>query len=373
VQPKAETEAKGGFFDEEEDETIALTGDELDNILNTAEITEEPAEIPGGSMDLPAAAPTAPPSSEAEQNDIIGYGDILMEEPLPAPAAGKAEPEAPPSPVEDLASQEDDSEDLTIKDLDAEFVIEETAEPVAPPDEPFAAGAGSLPELDLEALPEVEDDAEAETAELLEDAPELEAIAAEEKPLEDATELEAIAAEEKPLDIEPVEEPLGELEALSEEEEPGSEGPAAAAEEIAVDVDLEALAVHAEDLEEAAPSLPSIDDLDIGELEAVTDEPEEVAESSQKEIEISFEGEEEPVAALPEAEEPAPRREVPAHPPAPASPSAIPEDLKDELRAVLKYMDHLLEALPDEKIQEFANSEYFTMYKKLFEDLGLGE
>ncbi len=35
-------------------------------------------------------------------------------------------------------------------------------------------------------------------------------------------------------------------------------------------------------------------------------------------------------------------------------------------------MDHLLEALPDEKIQEFASSEYFVMYKKLFEDLGLG-
>ena len=42
----SEAEAQGGFFDEDEDETIALTGDELDNILNTAEITEEAAESP---------------------------------------------------------------------------------------------------------------------------------------------------------------------------------------------------------------------------------------------------------------------------------------------------------------------------------------
>jgi hypothetical protein len=56
-----------------------------------------------------------------------------------------------------------------------------------------------------------------------------------------------------------------------------------------------------------------------------------------------------------------------------AAPAGIPDNLKDEIRTVLKYMDHLLEALPDEKIQEFASSDYFVMYKKLFEDLGLGE
>jgi pilus assembly protein FimV len=36
-------------------------------------------------------------------------------------------------------------------------------------------------------------------------------------------------------------------------------------------------------------------------------------------------------------------------------------------------MDNLLDALPDEKIQEFAESEHFEVYKKLFEDLGLME
>jgi hypothetical protein len=34
-------------------------------------------------------------------------------------------------------------------------------------------------------------------------------------------------------------------------------------------------------------------------------------------------------------------------------------------------MDQLLESLPDEKIEEFARSEYFDTYKKLFKELGL--
>ena len=34
-------------------------------------------------------------------------------------------------------------------------------------------------------------------------------------------------------------------------------------------------------------------------------------------------------------------------------------------------MDQLLESLPDEKIQEFARSEHFEVYKKIFEELGI--
>ncbi|MDR1948894.1 MAG: hypothetical protein LBQ38_05855 [Spirochaetaceae bacterium] len=49
----------------------------------------------------------------------------------------------------------------------------------------------------------------------------------------------------------------------------------------------------------------------------------------------------------------------------------IPENFKQELKTVLSYMDQLLESLPEEKIEEFAKSEYFDSYKKLFEELGL--
>jgi hypothetical protein len=49
----------------------------------------------------------------------------------------------------------------------------------------------------------------------------------------------------------------------------------------------------------------------------------------------------------------------------------IPSHLKQELKTVLFYMDQLLESLPDEKIEEFARSEYYDTYKKLFKELGL--
>ena len=49
----------------------------------------------------------------------------------------------------------------------------------------------------------------------------------------------------------------------------------------------------------------------------------------------------------------------------------IPSQLKQELKTVLAYMDKLLESLPDDKIEEFAKSEHFDTYKKLFRELGL--
>jgi hypothetical protein len=49
----------------------------------------------------------------------------------------------------------------------------------------------------------------------------------------------------------------------------------------------------------------------------------------------------------------------------------MPAVFKQELRTVLSYMDKLLESLPEEKIEEFAKSEHFDAYKKLFEELGL--
>ena len=45
--------------------------------------------------------------------------------------------------------------------------------------------------------------------------------------------------------------------------------------------------------------------------------------------------------------------------------------MKDEIKSVLSYMDQLLESLPEDKISQFAKSEEFNTYKKLFKELGL--
>ena len=46
-------------------------------------------------------------------------------------------------------------------------------------------------------------------------------------------------------------------------------------------------------------------------------------------------------------------------------------DLKKDLKDVLFYMDQLLESLPEDKIEEFAKSDHFDTYRKLFKELGL--
>ena len=46
-------------------------------------------------------------------------------------------------------------------------------------------------------------------------------------------------------------------------------------------------------------------------------------------------------------------------------------ELKKDIKSVLLYMDQLLENLPEDKIVEFAKSDEFTTYKKLFSELGL--
>jgi hypothetical protein len=45
------------------------------------------------------------------------------------------------------------------------------------------------------------------------------------------------------------------------------------------------------------------------------------------------------------------------------------DSLKKNVREVLKYLDQLLDALPEEKIKEFAESKTFDLYKNLFDEL----
>ena len=45
--------------------------------------------------------------------------------------------------------------------------------------------------------------------------------------------------------------------------------------------------------------------------------------------------------------------------------------IQDDIKSVLVYMDQLLENLPEDKIEEFAKSEHFDTYKKLFNELGI--
>jgi hypothetical protein len=311
--PPASNEAQSGFFDEDEDETIALTGDELDNILNTADITEEEAE----------AAPVEEPSDLEELEEAPSAGEEQDTGLGLEGAEFSLETAEIPAEVEELPTE------LELDDLSAETTPE-----------PTPASAEALPDLDIEGIPEIEG-AEEQTPK--------------------AEGLETLDLEES-----------GDLELL-ESAEPAKD-------ELAGDVDLDALAAEAQELE-SDETAAAVEDIDLAELEPVAEEVAPTA-AAQKEIEIPFEneqtGQESESIALAEevleVEEVSPLEEASTRgPTAKEGAGVIPDDLKDEIRTVLKYMDHLLEALPDEKIQEFAKSDYFVMYKKLFEDLGLGE
>jgi hypothetical protein len=349
--PSAAAGTQSGFFDEDEDETIALTGDELDNILNTAEITEESAEAPG----------TARPKGGAS-DDILGYEAPAEETDLEILEAPNADETLVLSDDELLPTEEthDGSGFSAGEVLPADLVLEELAADDDSDSSSAAEASTELPELDLEGIPEMEAEPSL--------APAPRAGAAKDDEGSETIDLETLDLGEEPKVIDAVPEQVEEIEEL-QDAEPADE------------VDLEALAAEAEELEDNVPGAPVVEDLEIGELETLLDET-GAAKTTQKEIEISFEGDlAEDVEALQESVEPgAPSEEIPEAEEITESPGAgaagspgIPDNLKDEIRTVLKYMDHLLEALPDEKIQEFAGSDYFVMYKKLFEDLGLGE
>ena len=46
---------------------------------------------------------------------------------------------------------------------------------------------------------------------------------------------------------------------------------------------------------------------------------------------------------------------------------SMPDAMLADLKKLLGYMDRLLESLPEDKIDEFARSEYFDLYRKIFE------
>ncbi len=403
VQP-VDSGAKG-FFDEEEDETIALTGDELDNILNTADITEEVAEDTSLSgEEEPSEIEEALEVPETLDIDL-GEADLEAEEVLPSiEEPSELDIELPEAEGE-LATP--DIEDIEELGLDEEFTLElpeeESSEEISLPVEaegPLETEEFELPvieeelegeEISLEPL-EVETPAE-ETLDELVDLESEEAIPS----LDEEISLELPDEEEgEPSDLEALEE-LGELPEEGEEitlELPEEEVELSleAEDEALADeglqseepLDLEELAVAEEPSEEAdeiALELPEDDfAVDMGEAEATLEEMTELPTGEDEEHELEPVDIEDELEALEELspdeaegeafdlEEATVAEEAPHRASATAS---FPKGLQSDIKTVLSYMDQLLESLPEDKIEEFAKSEYFEVYKKLFEELGI--
>ncbi len=297
-EPEDEHKSSHGFFDDDEDEAIALTGDELDNILSTAEVSE--GEEAGVSL-------------EDDLLDMDAEGN-LVEPTAPAPESVELEGEEHVTDEEFLAG--------TALDLN---------EP--DPFDVHAEGSGVPESIELEEdLPQ---GLEEETDDLL-------------------TTDDLLATDESSSELAE--------QALSREPD------------LDLDVNVDDLEVTDAGMLDEPEALPPF------EPEAVALEPDLLSDDLSIEVDEELPPEapepeidltEEPAASAAEAPLP-PAPPAPAVPPA-ASAAPLATGLKDELRAVLSYMDKLLASLPDDKIQEFAESEHFEVYKRLFEELGLIE
>jgi len=386
IAPQAEAEepkskaAAGGFFDEEEDETIALTGDELDNILNTADFTEETPGEEGPAIDVDLGS-----VSLEEESILPESGDYQLSEALPGIEEIHLEPA-------EAALEEPPANDFP----EIEIMAEEGVNPLtqAPEDtsyleEPLEA----VEEIDLSEIPLHEEALGAmpgipEEAELIEETEEVPAIQEEELPEIEAFEDLTLGMEAKPGYMPEAIEEARPVEALPEIEDidfgeislaEESSASVEEVEEVEEAEEVEELDVMEDDLSPAATS--TIEDSELAaRLEASTIKPAEPVSFHPDEIPMDlddsfFVGA--PEAAMPEeletVEAPAPAPAKKAEPPKAAQQPPMGENdrLKNEIRGVLSYLDKLLESLPESKIDEFAHSEYFDTYKKLFEELGL--
>jgi len=267
-------EEPGGFFEgeEDEDETIALTGAELDNIMNTAEFTEQ------------AGLPTRAEEFGIVQNDVQKASD------------------------EPAAESTEDSDSLDLDDLGELDDLPDSA-PVQ--EITLDEGPEDLGSLEIE----IGGDSELTNANELEESEEqvdmlanidIDAELADIDELEDTTQAHGGASRD-------------------DETQTGSE---------VVDDVFDTEIYEAEPLH-----LSEVDDDEAGVVEPDAQEMPDLA-SIEQATELK-------------------------------SDSPLPENLKEELRSVLSYMDQLLESLPEQKIQEFAESEHFQVYQRLFDELGL--
>ena len=360
----------------EEEEEVALSGDELGNILGSADFAEEaPAseEPIERTIDTTLDEPEETPFTEEESQP----SEEVPEEPAEQAVAAE-EPEEvvfeEPMPIDSSSADEfvDETRDLET-DVDVPEVLESVQEPeviepdFAEPEEEVALSGDELGNI-LGSADFAEEDTA--TEEPIEKSAETEDVETDDSAAIETTE-EVPAAE--PLEESPVEE-LEELPVL-EEIVPDEEPSAQEEEEVALSGDELGNILGSADFAEASTAETTDIQLSDDNIEYLTSEEpiEEIddtwnAEDLAKTATVLDDTEEEEPAVISGVTS---VTEESTADDDDDSDSFIPDNMRSEIKAVLSYMDQLLESLPEEKIAEFAKSEEFNTYKKLFKELGL--
>ena len=283
--PTTEAQAGGFFSDLDEDETISLSGDELDNIMSSADFLNNESKV-----------------------------DALAEE-IKAPAESAAAVDLPVVP--DIPVTEKSAEEFSTDDF---FIPESDVLPELPAELDSVSEEASLEEIpeeaELEELPGEDVEIPEETA-----IPKVDDILAGTVPSEPVADVQ-----NQPAKTELPEVPADDF---------------FQADTTTVDT------TTTDDFFKTDSDATATDDFFKEDAVSAEDTPAEVA--------------------FTDAEEPSAK----AAPSSGSAASSLPANLTEEIKSVLLYMDQLLEDLPEEKIVEFARSEQFATYKKLFTDLGL--
>ena len=406
LQQEVQQESSGGFFaDDTGDDTIALSGDELSNIFNTADFTEESVDaetqltdedsdngLP--SMDFDAETLEEPvieddyfQDDEEFSSEIdVPTGIVAQQEQIFEEIELEEEDQGTEEIFEEGDSTETDSLeesfDVTKEQLEeytnedeanssAEEITEEFVEPAIDSDTEIFEEEITEPVVEEFVEPVVEEFVEEITDEPVEsvfessqwEAPVIEEITEETEPVvEEITEEVEPAVEEITEEVEPV------VEEVTEETEP-----------VVEDADQEPVESVFESNQWEAPAVEE----NMGfaaegaEVERSLEDDPLIIEEPVDTISVAEEELLEVLSEIPVTDKLEETEAVEAE----ATPEEtvveevkttnIPDDLKQDIKSVLSYMDQLLDNLPEDKIAEFARSEHFELYKKLFTELGL--
>ena len=350
-------EEPGGFFNsDEEDDTIALSGDELSNIVSNADFTEETAE----------------PDTQYDESTEETVTEEQPEQELPEDFSADFSNDTPFGGIEDTVIPDEEPDTGLSMDINEEILEEPNLDDIET--------NADIPE-EIE-IPKVDDIAETQDEE-----PALDDILVESSSTDFMDSVTDSTNMQPDIEItEPVEPELAEEEAAITKEE-------------ADDITSEYSADTAENTEpvldeDAALELPeeSSSDAENTDEESTDDIFNETAiedaqhtqdammndimneapsvDNALSEENVDYLSKDNTVLSDDEAavaeSEPEPSAETEQ-----TDTSDLPSDIKEDVKSVLLYMDQLLENLPEDKIMEFAKSEQFTTYKKLFNELGL--
>lgn len=332
------------FENSEDDDTIALDNDELNNIVNTSDISEEIDNDSGENEDFSVSEETISEETVSESVDepIEEIIDEVQENELDnnfttdTPFGSFDETDVDiPSESEETASE---------SGLSMDFEDESLEEPNLEETEDSIAEEISIPKVDDVASDEINDDdvfIESNSTDFMDSV----STASDNATFIDNSEtiadeiLPEEAAEEIKEETEVAQEDNGYMDDLLTDDPSVKEG-----------------------LSEENVSYLTEETIESNNFE---DEPEVIDEPVvEEEFESSVE---EPVLEEEEISEENYTTEPEQNE------GDLPSSIKNDVKSVLLCMDQLLESLPEDKIMEFAKSEQFTTYKKLFKELGLSE